>query len=272
LLWLFHTNDFHGRLTAERAAVLASRREDQRESVLLDAGDAVSAGNLGFRPGGEPILRQMSDLNYDAMTVGNRESHPRHEIFPRKLEGAHFPILCANLTARHGAPVPTRPWLHLERAGVRVTVLGLTVPMFTRKMWAQALCDYQYESPIETARRLLPELRPECDLLIALTHIGLREDEALARAVPEIDLVVGGHSHADLSVPSMVGDTPILHTTAYAFYLGRAQLEQEKGRWRVAAWDRLPLRDTEDQPHRPPPTFGGYPARAAGDERRGELE
>jgi 2',3'-cyclic-nucleotide 2'-phosphodiesterase (5'-nucleotidase family) len=80
-------------------------------------------------------------------------------------------------------------------------------------------------------------------LLVALTHIGLREDEKLAAAVPEIDLVVGGHTHADLPAPLQVGDTTILHTTAYAFYLGRACLERHSGRWRVAAWDRLSLRE-----------------------------
>jgi 2',3'-cyclic-nucleotide 2'-phosphodiesterase (5'-nucleotidase family) len=243
VLWLFHTNDFHGRLTPERAARLAALRGEQPDSLLLDAGDAVSAGNLGFRVGGEPVLQQMSELGYDAMTVGNRESHPRRELFPRKLEGARFPILCANLTARPGAPLPTRPWVALERSGVRVAVMGLTVPMFTRKMWSQALCDYLYEPPLETARALAAELRPRCDLLIALTHIGLREDEALAAAVPEIDLVVGGHTHADLLAPVQVGSTTILHTTAYAFYLGRARLERDGDRWRVGAWDRLPLRD-----------------------------
>jgi 2',3'-cyclic-nucleotide 2'-phosphodiesterase (5'-nucleotidase family) len=245
LLWLFHTNDFHGRLTPERAERLATLRREQPESLLLDAGDAVSAGNLGFRVGGEPILERMSELGYDAMTVGNRESHPRREIFPRKLESARFPILCANLTARPGVPVPTRPWVALECSAVQVAVMGLTVPMFTRKMWSQALCDYLYESPLATARALAAELRPRCDLLIALTHIGLREDEALAAAVPEIDLIVGGHTHADLAAPVMVGDTPILHTTAYAFYLGRAGLERESRGWRVAAWDRLPLRGAE---------------------------
>lgn len=245
MLWLFHTNDFHGRLTPDRAERLAALRREQPESLLLDAGDAVSAGNLGFRVGGEPILQQMNDLGYDAMTVGNRESHPRRELFPRKLEGARFPILCANITARPGAPLPTRPWVALERAGVRVAVMGLTVPMFTRKMWSQSLCDYLYEPPLVTARALAAELRHRCDLLIALTHIGLREDEALAAAVPEIDLVVGGHTHADLPAPLKVGDTTILHTTAYAFYLGRAHLERDGERWRVAAWDRLPLRTGE---------------------------
>jgi 5'-nucleotidase len=130
----------------------------------------------------------------------------------------------------------------LNRGGVRVAVMGLTVPMFTHKMWSQALCDYLYESPLQTARALAAELRPQCDLLIALTHIGLREDEALAAAVPEIDLIVGGHTHADLAAPVKVGGTSILHTTAYAFSVGRACLERGAGRWQVAAWDRLLLR------------------------------
>ena len=254
-LWLFHTNDFHGRLTPERADLLARLRSAQPESLLLDAGDAVSAGNLGFRLGGEPVLRRMSELGYDAMTIGNRESHPRRELFPKKLEGARFPILCANLTARPGAPVPTQPWVTLERSGVQVAVIGLTVPMFTRKMWSQALCDYLYESPVQTARALARELRPRCDLLIALTHLGLREDEALAAAVPEIDLIVGGHTHADLEAPMLVGDTPILHTTAYGSYLGRARLERRAGSWRVAAWERLPLRSGQQS------AIGGRPGK-----------
>jgi 2',3'-cyclic-nucleotide 2'-phosphodiesterase (5'-nucleotidase family) len=246
MLWLYHTNDFHGRLTPERAERLAGLRGEHPESLLLDAGDAVAAGNLGFRVGGEPILRLMSELGYDAMTVGNRESHPRRELFPRKLEDARFPILCANLTARTGAPTPTRPWVLLERLGLRVAIMGLTVPMFTRKMWSQALCDYLYENPIERAQALAAELRPRCDLLIALTHIGLREDESLAAAVPEIDLIVGGHTHADLPAPVEVGSTPILHTTAYACYLGRARLERTASRWRVATWERLPLREVPE--------------------------
>lgn len=240
-LRLFHTNDFHGRLTAERAAVLAQFRSEHPDSLLLDAGDAISAGNLGFRPGGEPILSLMNDLGYDAMTVGNRESHPRRELFSKKLAGARFPVLCANLTARPGVPVPTRPWVAIERGGMRIAIMGLSVPMFTRGRWSEALCDYLYEQPVDTARSLARELRPRCDMLIALTHLGLEEDQALAAAVPEIDVVIGGHSHSDLEAPVWVGRTPILHTTAYAAYLGRACLERGPDGWRAAAWERLPL-------------------------------
>jgi 2',3'-cyclic-nucleotide 2'-phosphodiesterase (5'-nucleotidase family) len=251
--WLFHTNDFHGRLTDEAAAVVRAARAERPGSLLLDAGDAVSAGNLGFRAGGEPILARMSEIGYDAMTVGNRESHPRREIFPRKVKDARFPVLCANLTARPGAELPTRPSVILQAGGVgdsesgqeiRVAVMGLSVPMFTRKMWTQSLCDYFFESPVETARALVPRLRERATVVVALTHIGLHLDEALARAVSGIDLIVGGHTHADLDAPRVIDGVPILHTTAYAAYLGRACLEAMPGGGvRLNEWVRLPLRE-----------------------------
>jgi 2',3'-cyclic-nucleotide 2'-phosphodiesterase (5'-nucleotidase family) len=248
---VLHTNDFHGRLTPERAAALRTVREEHPGSLLLDAGDAVSAGNLGFRPGGEPILDRMSELGYHAMTVGNRESHPRKEVFSHKVREARFPVLCANLTPRPGATNPTRPWTTLAVEGGRVAVFGLTVPMFTRKMWAQALCDYLFEDPVDTARALVPRLREEADAIVALTHIGLQRDQALAAEVPGIDLIIGGHTHADLASPLIVEGVPILHTTAYAFYVGCARLERageeredarRRPRWRLTEWSRVPLR------------------------------
>jgi 2',3'-cyclic-nucleotide 2'-phosphodiesterase (5'-nucleotidase family) len=248
-LWLLHTNDFHGRLSPERAAALRAVRERHPDALLLDAGDAVAAGNLGFRPGGEPILEQMSALGYHAMTVGNRESHPRKEIFPHKLREARFPILSANLTPRSGAPNPTRPAVVLSVGETQVAVFGLTVPMFTRKLWSQALCDYLFEEPVETARALVPRLREQADLVVALTHIGLQRDQVLAAEVPGIDLIVGGHTHADLEAPVVVNGIPILHTTAYAFYVGCARLERAStaphtishARWQLVEW-RRPVR------------------------------
>lgn len=249
--WIFHTNDFHGRLTDAGADAIRAARAPYPGSLLLDAGDAVSAGNLGFRPSGEPILARMSDAGYDAMTVGNRESHPRRELFPRKLAEARFPILCANVTARPGAELPTKPYVVLEAGesdGVtgraRVAVMGLSVPMFTRKMWTQALCDYFYGDPLATARALVPALREQADVVVALTHIGLQHDERLASSVAGIDLIVGGHTHADLETPRIVSGIPILHTSAYAAYLGRACLEVlPEGGARLLQWSRLPLRE-----------------------------
>jgi 2',3'-cyclic-nucleotide 2'-phosphodiesterase (5'-nucleotidase family) len=65
------------------------------------------------------------------------------------------------------------------------------------------------------------ELRARVDLLIALTHIGLSNDKKLAEACPEIDLILGGHSHTVLDAPLMIGKTAICQTGSHGRFFGR---------------------------------------------------
>jgi len=104
---ILHTADFHNRLTPERAAKIKALKEAEPAALLLDAGDAVKAGNLAAQPGGEPTLRLMSEAGYDAMAMGNRESHPTRAVLRVKLRDARFPVLAANLMAKR-KPVPAK--------------------------------------------------------------------------------------------------------------------------------------------------------------------
>lgn len=225
---LFHTNDFHGALTDEKAAMLAAARarlSGDEPWLLLDAGDAVKAGNLGFNPFGEPILERMSQLGYSAMTLGNRETHPSLAAVRTKLSKATFPTLCANGYAKSGGTVPFVPSVLLERGGQKIGIFGLTVPMATPKKVDAALWDNLFESPFEAAKRLVAELRPQCDLLIALTHLGIAQDRKLAEALPELDLIVGGHTHVVLEQPEVVNGVPIVQAGSHARFLGHVILD-----------------------------------------------
>src|SRR5512138_3604661 len=104
-LTILHTGDLHNHLTAAGADVLRRLKAESPNTLLLDSGDAVSAGNLGVTPGGEPILRLMSETGYDAMAMGNRESHPTLRVLERKLSDAAFPVLGANVMAKR-QPLP----------------------------------------------------------------------------------------------------------------------------------------------------------------------
>jgi 2',3'-cyclic-nucleotide 2'-phosphodiesterase (5'-nucleotidase family) len=255
---ILHTNDFHNRLTCAQAARLTELRKALNgNGLLLDAGDAISSGNITFRPGGEPILDQMRRIGYDALTVGNREFHLSRYGFNRKLFRAKFPILCANVRpsrcqspaeeardegcADHpiqnpkskiqnppicthllhigqGSPVGSREW--------RIVVFGLTVPMITERMIERKVSAYLFDDPLETARQIVPQLRAgfRPDLLIALTHIGLDRDRELARAVPDIDLIVGGHTHDVLEQGERVGETLIVQAGSHGRYYGRVEV------------------------------------------------
>ena len=73
-------------------------------------------------------------------------------------------------------------------------------------------------------------LRKDCDLLIALTHIGIKQDRELAESVPGIDLILGGHTHTVTEQPERVGDTFLLHSGFYAHYVRRIELEVADGK------------------------------------------
>ena len=226
-LILLHTNDFHNHLNPAQAAFIKNEKAKHENVLLLDSGDAISAGNVGVRPGGEPILTLMSETGYDAMTLGNREFHVADTLLRLKLSKAKFPILCANIRWREdkGETLPVVPSLIKTLPnGLRVAVFGLTVPMVTPRMTARLVSAFVFDDPVQTARAQIARLRPDADAVIALTHIGLREDERLAALCPELDLIIGGHSHNKLYEPQVVNGVPIVQAGWFGHFLGETTL------------------------------------------------
>ncbi len=256
-LTILHTNDLHGRLRPEGVEIIRREKESAGDCLLLDAGDAIASGNISYRPGGEPALGLMSEAGYDAMAMGNREFHFLKPGLQSKVKLARFPVLCANMDCgRRGDPStvarfetsaaplrsaieasnratvegsPLRPHYIVERGGYRVAIFGLTVPMITKEMLASRFSPYRFEDPIETAKAIVPALRDQADLVIAVTHIGIKADEALAQEVPGIDLIVGGHTHSVLHEPLMIGGTSIVQAGWFAHFLGKVQITGEPG-------------------------------------------
>jgi 2',3'-cyclic-nucleotide 2'-phosphodiesterase (5'-nucleotidase family) len=139
--------------------------------------------------------------------------------FLAKINGSAHPILVANLRKKDGSrPLPGT--LELEVQGLRVGVFGVMVPMVTERMKTQAASAYLWDPPIETARRVTAELRGRVDLLIALTHIGHREDVRLAETVKGIDVILGGHSHTVIETPEKTGGTWICQGGSHSRYAG----------------------------------------------------
>ena len=260
MLTLYHTNDFHHHLEMAQAHRLRHFREsDPEQTLLLDAGDAGGSGNITYRAAGEPILDLMSDAGYDAMTVGNRDFHFSKTGFEAKLRRARFPILCANVrrsnqvepsetleanfsaenpVTKDNSGLPTTPYIIKEIPTVgRVLIFGLTVPMITERMLSRKVSAYVFTNPIQTAAEMLPKwretLRP--DLVIALTHIGISQDRLLAETVPDIDLIVGGHTHVVLEKGEMVEKTLLVQAGSHGRFFGRVTIEREVDGWRMDA-------------------------------------
>ncbi|MEN6521506.1 MAG: metallophosphatase [Armatimonadota bacterium] len=222
---VFHTNDFHNRLTQEQAARLKEMKDSVPNSLLLDCGDAIWAGNIYFRPDGEPVLKLMNDAGYDAMALGNREFHFLATGLRKKIGWAEFPVLSANIRSTNHTGLPVKSDVTFDIGGIKVVVFGLTVPMITERMLSRKVSCCVFDDPIKTATALVPGLRERADILIALTHIGLKKDKELAATVPEIDLIVGGHTHTVLESPEWVGKTAIVQAGWFAHYVGKVEID-----------------------------------------------
>ena len=223
-LTILHTNDLHGKLSDVVAERIAREKASAEHCLLLDAGDAISSGNIYFRPGGEPVLARMSELGYDAMAMGNREFHFLGQGLKSKVKLAKFPILCANFESDFDIGTLVCPCAAGVIGGLKFVIIGLTVPMITKRMKASRLSPFWFEDPIETAKKFVPGLKAYSDLLIALTHIGLKADMELAQSVPGIDIIVGGHTHAVLQEPVTIAGTTIVQAGSWGRFLGRVDV------------------------------------------------
>lgn len=214
---ILHTNDFHGKLDDEKQEKLAVLRSEA--DFYFDCGDCIKAGNLAIPLGKDDVWERLDQLDCTASVLGNRETHVLQAAFKKKLEGATHPIVCANVRLKNGERAFLRSLL-LEVSGIRIGIFGVMVPMVTERMSTQAASAYLWDPPLPTAKSIADELRPQVDVVIALTHIGLRHDRELAKLCPEIDLILGGHSHDCLYVPEIVGQTAICQTGSHGRYAG----------------------------------------------------
>lgn len=223
---LIHTNDTHGRLTPAKLPFLLSLTSSA--DMYLDTGDCIKAGNLAVPVKPDPVWPLLAEAGCDAGTIGNRESHVLKSAFLAKLKGALHPLVCANLHAKKG-PDPLPGSIVLDACGLKVGIVGVMVPMVTSRMKTQAASAYLWDQPVPVAVSLAASLRPQVDLLIALTHIGLKKDFVLAEATTEFDLILGGHSHSVLTRPEVVNGTPICQGGSHAQFIGRYVLDSSDG-------------------------------------------
>jgi len=237
-LTLLHVNDFHGALQPSRsasalpeeggAARLAAlvRAERTPASLFLAAGDLMQGTNLSNLFAGRPVIEVFNLMGLDASAVGNHEFDNGQAALAERAAEAGFPFLAANIA---GAG-PWKPSVIRQVGTLRVALFGLTTEETPVATHPRNVAGLSFADAAATARRMVAELRPQADVIVALTHLGVEEDEKLAAAAPGIDVIVGGHTHTRLEQPEQVGSTLILQAFERGVVLGRLDLEIEAGK------------------------------------------
>lgn len=216
-LTILHTNDVHSRLepfpmdgsknaglggVAQRAAIIKEIRSETDNVLLLDAGDIFQGTPYFNIYKGEPEIKAMSMMGYDAGTIGNHDFDAGMENLATQLQHANFPLLICNYdftnTPMEGKTIPYKI---IKKGNLKVGILGIGIEgkgLIPDNLFGNTV----YHHPIEYANKTAEKLKQEgCDLIICLSHLGDKytddklSDEILAKECYDIDLIIGGHTH-----------------------------------------------------------------------------
>lgn len=221
---ILQTNDFHGLLSEPMARQIRALK-DAEDALYFDCGDCIKTGNLGVPLRREVAWERLALAGCDGSVLGNRETHVLTSAFEAKVNGAEHAIYCANLQAKSGQIPFLSTSAIIEKEGLRIGVFGVMVAMVTKRMATRSASAYLWEDPIASAKVEVERLRPNCDLLLALTHIGHRQDIQLAEKCPEVDIILGGHSHTILQQPDLIGKTHIFQAGSHGRFVGRYRFD-----------------------------------------------
>lgn len=249
-LTILHTNDVHSRLepfamdgspnaglggVEARANLIKEIRNREEHILLLDAGDMFQGTPYFNLYKGEPEIKAMSLMGYDAGTIGNHDFDGGLDNLALQLQHANFPLLNCNYdfkdTSMQGKTLPykifTKGELQIGIFGVGVELQGL-VP---DNLYAKT----KYLEPITEANKTAEYLKKQgCDFVICLSHLGDKynddkvSDEILAKQSFHIDLIIGGHTHRFFTEPrkysNKLGGDVIVNQVGWAgINLGKLQ-------------------------------------------------
>jgi 5'-nucleotidase/UDP-sugar diphosphatase len=234
---ILHINDMHAKLNnmAKLAHLIKVERAKNKNVILVGAGDIFTGNPLidMVAEKGQPYIKVLNMLDFDVMTVGNHEFDYGQTVLNKRISEAEFPFVMANYS-NSSAPLSKIAPLYIhdfKEINFSMAIVGLiensanglpsSMPTnfkglsFTNAL--VAMNDYTY-------------LKDENNALIALTHTGLELDTLLAKKYPELDIVVGGHSHTVINPPITIANTLVVQTGSYISHLGKITLQVENGK------------------------------------------
>jgi 5'-nucleotidase/UDP-sugar diphosphatase len=249
-LTILHTNDHHGRfwqndkgeygMAARKTLIDNIRMEVEADGgsvMLLSGGDINTGVPESDLLDAEPDFKGMNMLGYDAMALGNHEFDNSLDVLSKQSEWAGFPFLSANIFKGSKTLYPAYEMFEVQ--GNRVAVVGFTTEDTVKIGNPEFIGDLTFKTPVEVAEKLIPKLNKKADLVVAVTHMGHYADASyggnapgditLARSVPGIDVIVGGHSQNPLFEPDVQNGTLILQAYEWGKYVGRLDLVVKNG-------------------------------------------
>ena len=228
-LTIYHTNDIHSHLNeyARIQSYLTEHRSKlQHPSLYLDIGDHVDlSAPITQATLGKKNIELLNKAKCDIATIGNNEGMTiSHEALQNLYTNAQFEVICANVFDEEGR-LPNRIASSYikEIDDVRILFVAATAP-FTP--FYRAL-DWVVTNPLESIKDEIRANDGQYDVLIVMSHVGVFFDEKLCQEIPEIDLILGSHTHHHFDHGQMNNGVLMAAAGKYGHYLGEVNLTIE---------------------------------------------
>ncbi len=251
-------------------SLIDEQRVQNPDTLLLDAGD-FSMGTLTqvLFESEASELRMLGHLGIEATTIGNHEFDYNADGLANMLKAAvdsneELPeLLVCNIDwegmeaeglneeqalikdafEQYGA----KDYTVIQKGGVRIAVIGV---FGKDALDCAPNCPIKFVEPVDAVKRVVDEIvaTDAADMLVCISHSGTweneskSEDEILAKSVPELDLIISGHTHTKLDEPIVHGDTYIVSAAEYGKYLGSLSMsEVNEGTWKMDSYELIPI-------------------------------
>ena len=252
-LTILHSNDLHAHLLPDdrdnggfaRLATEVRMQKAQCQACLyLNAGDLVQGTPVSTLFHGSPIYEIANLLGFDAATLGNHEFDYGWRRTQEFMRIARFPIVSANIVDADGKTM-TRPYVIQTVGGIRVGIIGAILGDLVGTVITQESAGpWRILPVVETVRKYAQEIRDRTDLIVVLAHIhDETEVDAILHQVPEVSVVVAGHSHVGYPAMMNVDGRVAVLVRAYGDQLGRLDLKVDVAAKKVlsAEWTKIPI-------------------------------
>lgn len=231
----YHSSDLHEHAAPlpRIAHIVETRRQENPNVLLVDTGDWFNKGDLTpLETRGEAIVAMMSACKYDALIPGNHDYTFGTRRLAELIDRFQLPVVAANCKwPANIKPENAVPYRVFKLNGVTVAIIGSATPISTQK--TDELLDI---APIgQSLETITKQLKKEADIVVLLTHVGTPADEKLARELPDVDIIFGGHDHKKYEKLTYAPgtDTIIQHSGAVGQWLGELTI----------AWDGEKITD-----------------------------
>ena len=255
---------------AKIKTLINEKKKEDPDTLVLDGGD-FSMGTLiqTVYDTEAAELRMLGYLGYDVTTFGNHEFDYRSQGLANMLTAA----------ANSGETVPeivvcnvdwdamekdglsdgqkqireafetygVKDYVMVQKGDVKIAVVGV---FGKDALECAPTCELSFKDPVEAVKQTVEEIKKneEADMIACVSHGGTWEDESksedeiLAKAVPDLDLIISGHTHSELTEAIQHGNTYIVSCGEYGRNLGSLSMTQKQdGRWDLTSYDLIPV-------------------------------